>query len=317
MLHDPQLLYLASGILAILVVASLIGFVLSRTAKTDAARATISNLNARTRAWWIMAAIFGGALAGGPITFTVLFGLLSFLGLREFITLTPSKPGDHRALFWAFFIITPAHYYLVGSGWTGLFLVFIPVYAFLFLPLRSALAGDCENFLERAAKTQWGLMTCVYCLSHTAALLNLNIPGFEGQNAKLVLFLVIVVQMSDVLQYVWGKTLGRHKVAPLVSPSKTWEGLIGGVLSATGLGAALWWATPFTPLQAAGLAFVITLCGFAGGLVMSAIKRDRGVKDYGALIEGHGGVMDRVDSICFSAPVFFHLVRYFWDVSAP
>ncbi len=310
---DPQLLWLASGILAILVIASLIGFALSRTAKTDAARATIANLNARTRAWWLMVAIFGGALALGPLAFTILFGLLSFLGLREFITLTPTKPGDHRALFWAFFVITPAHYYLIASNWPGLFMVFIPVYAFLFLPLRTALAGDTENFLERTAKAQWGLMICVYRLSHTPALLLLNIPGYENQNAKLVLFLVIVVQMSDVLQYVWGKTLGRHKVAPLVSPSKTWEGLIGGVLSATGLGAGLWWMTPFTPPQAAALAFVITLCGFAGGLVMSAIKRDCGVKDYGTLIEGHGGVMDRVDSICFSAPIFFHLVRYFWN----
>ena len=128
----------------------------------------------------------------------------------------------------------------------------------------------------------------------------------------MLLYFVLVVQASDVLQYIWGKTLGKHKIAPAVSPNKTWEGFLGGVATATLLGTALWWATPFTPWQAAGMSFAITLMGFAGGLVMSAIKRDRGVKDYGTLIKGHGGVMDRIDSLCFSAPVFFHLTRYFF-----
>ena len=174
------------------------------------------------------------------------------------------------------------------------------------------MAGDCENFLERTAKVQWGLMVCVYCVSYTPALLSLKIPGYEGQNGKLMFYFVLVAQMSDVLQYVWGKTLGRHKIAPTVSPNKTWEGFIGGIACATLIGAALWWATPFTPLASAGMSLAITLMGFGGGLVMSAIKRDRGVKDYGTLIEGHGGVMDRIDSLCFAAPVFFHLTRYFF-----
>ena len=151
-------------------------------------------------------------------------------------------------------------------------------------------------------------------MSHAPAVLTLSIPGFEGQNGKLLFFFVVVVQASDVLQYLWGKTCGKHKIAPDVSPNKTWEGFLGGVGSATLLGAALWWATPFMPLQAAGMSLAITLMGFAGGLVMSAIKRDRGVKDYGTLIEGHGGVMDRIDSVCFSAPIFFHLTRWFFTV---
>ncbi|MFD2846561.1 phosphatidate cytidylyltransferase [Dietzia aerolata] len=130
--------------------------------------------------------------------------------------------------------------------------------------------------------------------------------------AHLLLFLLLVVQGSDVFQYIWGKTLGKHPVAPTVSPNKTWEGLVGGVLTATALGAALWWITPFTPLQAAALAFVSCVMGFAGGLVMSAIKRDRGIKDFDSVIPGHGGIMDRLDSLAFSAPVFFHLVRFFF-----
>ena len=153
-------------------------------------------------------------------------------------------------------------------------------------------------------------MVCVYGVSHVPALLALDIPGYEGENIKLLVFLIAVVQWSDILQYVWGKWLGRTPIAPTISPNKTWEGFLGGAASATLLGASVWWITPFTPWEAAVLSLVLTLLGFAGGLVMSAVKRDRGVKDYGALIAGHGGILDRIDSICFAAPVFFHLTRY-------
>jgi phosphatidate cytidylyltransferase len=309
---DAQMLWLLGAVVAFLSLSSVIGWILARKIKTPGAQMTLQNLNARIRAWWVMVLVFGLALATGGIGSLVLFGLTSFWALREFITLTPTRLGDHRTLFWVFFVITPLHYYLLAIQWYGLFSVFIPVYAFLFIPLRSAMAGDCERFLERIAKIQWGLMICVYCVSHAPALLTLNIPGYENQNGKLLFFFVLVVQISDVLQYVWGKTLGKHKIAPHVSPGKTVEGFAGGILSATAIGTALWWATPFNPLQAAGMSLAITLMGFAGGLVMSAIKRDRGVKDYGSLIEGHGGVMDRIDSICFAAPVFFHLTRYFF-----
>ena len=155
-------------------------------------------------------------------------------------------------------------------------------------------------------------MVCVFCISHVPALLTLDIPGYENRNLLLIAFLVIVVQSSDVLQYVWGKLFGKHKLAPEVSPSKTIEGLVGGVLSATALGAALWWITPFNPWQAGLMALAVNVMGFFGGLVMSAIKRDRGVKDWGHMIEGHGGMLDRLDSVVFAAPIFFHLTRYWW-----
>jgi phosphatidate cytidylyltransferase len=303
---------LVGGVVALLTVSSLIGWVLSLRVTGEKGRATVQNLNARIRAWWMMVAVFGLALATGGIGSVILFGLTSFMALREFITLTPTRHGDHRALFLAFFVVLPLQYYLVGVKWYGLFSILIPVYAFLFLPLRSAAAGDCEKFLERTAKIQWGLMICVYCVSYVPALLSLEIPGYEKQNGKLMFYFVLIAQISDVLQYVWGKTLGRHQIAPTVSPNKTWAGFLGGVACATGIGAALWWATPFTPWQSAGMSLAITFMGFGGGLVMSAIKRDRGVKDYGTLIEGHGGVMDRIDSLCFAAPVFFHLTRFFF-----
>ncbi len=309
---DDDLKWLFGGVLGLLVVASIVGAILAWTVKSEGGRATVQNLNARVKAWWGMCAVFAVALATGGLGSVILFGFVSFLALREFVTLTPTRPGDHRALFAAFFVFAPLQYVLVGLQWYGLFTVLIPVYGFLFIPSRIVVTGDTENFLARASTIQWGLMICVYCVSHAPALLMLQIPGYEGQNAKLLFFLILVVQVSDVLQYVWGKTIGKRPIAPRVSPNKTWEGFVGGVASATLIGALLWWATPFTPLQAAAMSLAITLMGFAGGLTMSAVKRDRGVKDFGTMIEGHGGIMDRIDSICFSAPVFFHLTRYFF-----
>jgi phosphatidate cytidylyltransferase len=313
---DRETLWLFGGMIAILTVASVIGAILRRRVTSESGKKVVDNLVARTRAWWLMCAVFGTALAIGRLAPVLMFAFTSFLALREFITLTPTRLGDHRALFWAFFIILPLHYWTLAVQWYGLFVVLIPVYAFLFIPIRVAIAGETERFLERTAKIQWGLMVCVYFTSYAPALLLLRIPGWSAENpahnAKLLFFLVFVTQISDVLQYVWGKLCGKRPVAPKISPNKTVEGLVGGGLSATLLGGCLWWSTPFTFLQAAGLSAAIVAMGFCGGLVMSAIKRDRGVKDYGESIPGHGGVMDRIDSLCFAAPVFFHLVRKFF-----
>ena len=311
--EDRALAALIAGVFALLVVASIAGWIVSGRITSRAGRATVDNINARIRAWWMMALIFVAAVATGRIGAILLFTLISFLALREFVTLAPTRPGDHRALFWSFFIVTPLQYYLVYIEWYGLFSILIPVWMSIFLAIRTTLAGDTEHFLERTAITQWGLMICVFFLSHVPALLMLNIPWYENQNAKLLFFLVLVVQLSDVLQFVWGKSIGRRPVAPTISPNKTWEGLIGGVASATLAGAALWWATPFSPLAAGLMALTITMMGFAGGLIMSAIKRDRGVKDWGQLIDGHGGMLDRLDSVVFAAPVFFALTRVFWS----
>ena len=309
---DTATTALVASIVGLLVVATALGVVLRARAKSESARRTVDNLNARTRAWWVMCAVFGAAMMLGPVGACVLFALVSFTALREVVTLTPTRYGDHRTLFWAFFVIIPAQYYLIYTEWVGLFSIFVPVYCFLFIAIRSALHGDSTRYLERTAKIQWAVFICVYCVSHAPALLALRIPGFEGESWKLLVFLVVVVQMSDVLQYVWGKLLGRHKIAPNLSPNKTWEGFLGGVLTATAIGAAMTPITPFRVWQAALIALLIALLGFFAGLVMSAIKRDAGVKDYGHLIEGHGGMMDRIDSLTFAAPVFFHVVRYYF-----
>jgi phosphatidate cytidylyltransferase len=308
----PALVTLFVGIFAVLVLASAIGGAL-RWRLAGQPSASIDNLVARVNAWWVMVVVLALAFLFGKTGVVVLFGLISFLALREFVSLAYTRRGDHWALALAFFVFLPLQYVLVEMEWYGLYTILVPVYAFLTLPIFAALSSDTTRFFERTAKVQYALMICVYCIAHVPALMTLRIPGFDGGNILLIAWLVLVVQGSDVLQYVWGRLTGRHRIAPLLSPSKTVEGFVGGVASATLLGAALWWITPFTPWQAAGMALVVCLMGFFGGLVMSALKRDRGVKDWGTLIEGHGGVLDRLDSVIFAAPVYFHLVRYWWQ----
>jgi len=309
---DPEIVLLLSITGGILLLASVAGFLISRRTVSEKARATVANLNARIRSWWVMAAIFGATLLLGPVFTTALFALLSFLAMREFITLTKTDRADHEILFWAFFVILPMHYFFTGVRWYGMFSIFIPVYAFVFIPFRRVLTGETRQFLASTSRIQWALLICVYAVSHMPMILALPIAGYEGENAKLLFFFVFTVQLSDVLQYVWGKTCGRHPVAPRVSPHKTWEGTLGGIASTVLASTLLWWATPFSPWQAAAMALLVCLAGFFGGLVLSAIKRDLGAKDWGGSIAGHGGFLDRIDSLCFAAPLFFHITGFFF-----
>lgn len=300
-----------AGIVVLLAVASLLGYVLERRATKPESIATVRNLNARTRSWWVMVLVVGGAILAGHTATVLLFALLSFMALREFWTLTPSRRGDHYALFLSFFVVLPYHYYLLAIEWYGMFIIFIPVYAFLLLPAVATLMGDTNEFLARSAKVQWGLMLTVFSISHAPALLMLDtaVPS-----ALLIVYLIIVVQLSDVFQYVWGKLIGKRRFSPNISPNKTIEGLVGGGLSAILVGTLLHRMTPFSPSQAAAVSTVIVIAGFFGGFVLSAIKRDLKAKDWGYIIEGHGGVLDRVDSLTFAAPLFFHVTRYWFTV---
>jgi len=325
LLGGPTWWFLA-GLLGFLVLATVVAELMYRRTASEGLRATLLNVRQRIFAWWIMVAVLVGSLALGEAAVVLLFLALSLLALREFANLLPPGERDRRVLTWILVVLAPLHFWFVWEHWYGMFAIFIPVYAFLFLPVLLALSGRTESFLHRAALSQWGLMVCVYALSYLPAVLQLPVAIHHGKAAAdgsavgsggveagaLLLFLAVVVQGSDVLQYLWGKTMGRHRIAPTVSPNKTWEGFVGGVLSATALGAALWWLTPFTPWQAGVLALVSCLLGFLGGLVMSSLKRDRGIKDFGALIPGHGGILDRMDSLIFAAPVFFHLTRFFF-----
>ena len=312
---QPDLTSLLAGLGLFMVVASVAGYVLQLWFSPEGDNPVIENLNARIRSWWAMILMMAVALLAGRIGTTLLFAFSSFAALREFVTILDTRRGDHWAVAVAFFVVLPLQYWFIATNWYGLYSILIPVYAFLIIPMIAVLRGDTERFLGRVAGIQWALMICVYCIAHVPALLNLEIPGYAGRNVMLIAFLIIVVQGSDVAQYIWGKLLGRRKIAPSISPSKTVEGFVGGALSAVVIGAALSWITPFGPLRAGLMAFVIVIAGFLGGLVMSAIKRDRGVKDWGHTIPGHGGFLDRLDSVIFSAPIFFHLTRYWWSLT--
>jgi phosphatidate cytidylyltransferase len=307
---NPVILTLFLGVVGVLILATLVGAgMTARHGRTPA----LVNFNSRTQAWWGMVAVLGVAFATGKPGTILLFGAASAIALSEFLKVSGVAGNDRWAVGAAYFVVLPIQYFLVWDEWYGLFSIFISVYCFLLLPILVALRGSPAQFLSRVSELQWGLMLAVFCLSHVPALLLLSVPGFEGQSILLVAFLILVVETSDVMQYVWGKLIGRHRIVPVLSPSKTWEGLVGGVGTAMALGTALWWATPFTPVEALGISFVITAMGFFGGLVMSAIKRDRGVKDWGQIIPGHGGVLDRLDSVLFAAPVYFHIIRYWWS----
>ena len=303
---------LFGGLIITLIIASSIGYGLKFKVGFSTPHAVIDNLNARINAWWVMILLIFAAAVLGFYGVIGLFFVISFMALREFLSLLYIRRGDHLALAACFYVILPLQYFLVAIDWFSMFTIFIPVYGFLFLPILSALLGDTAHFLDRSTKVQWALMISVFCISHIPAILTLDIEGFEEKKLLLMIFLILVVQSSDVLQYVWGKLFGKHQIAPKLSPSKTVEGFVGGGVSASVLGGLLYWLTPFNPVQAVLMSLLICLMGFLGGLVMSAMKRSMGVKDWGNMISGHGGMLDRMDSLCFAAPIFFHVVRYYW-----
>lgn len=310
----PDLLNLFAGVFAVLLFASLVGLVLGRRRASGEPNAPIDTLRARIKAWWWMTVALAIASAFGTAGVVVLFAFVSFLCLREFVSLAYTRRTDHWALALSFFFFLPLQYVLVGGGWYGAYAVLIPVYGFLTLPAFAALSTDTTRYFERAAKVQVALMICVYCVSYVPALMTLRIRGFEGGGLLLIAWLVLVVQASEELQHVWSRFLGRHRVAPALSPTRTLEGVTGGVASAALLGALLAWLTPFGVLQAAGVAIVCAVMGSFGSVAWLAIKRDRGVKDWGTILERHGSMLDRLDSVIFAAPVYFHVLRYGWQV---
>lgn len=299
------LAYVLAGILGLLALATVLGIVLARVRPDK----DFSELNARIRSWWLMAGVFMLAIALSRAISLVFLAFLSFLALKEYLSLIPTRRADRAVLLWVYLAV-PLQYLWVWIDWYGMFIIFIPVYMFILIPVRMVLHGQTEGYLRAAGTIHWGLMTTVFTLSHIAYLLQLPEKG-GAAGASLVLFLVLVTQLNDVAQYTWGKLFGRHKVMPTVSPNKTYEGLIGGI--ATSFVVVVLLAPHLTPLtrgQAMVAGFFLPLAGFLGDVSVSAIKRDIGVKDAGSMIPGHGGVLDRVNSLTFTAPLFFHFLRY-------
>ena len=323
-------LILGSGVLVLLGIASSVAHYLTRQPSPSINPALVQRFVLRLWSWWLMFAILIAGLFLQRIGTIVLFGLVSFWAFREFITMTPTRRGDHRALFWSLVVFTPLQYVLIWLSESGLqdrngnlidfyaiYSIMIPVYASLFIPARIAMAGDHKRFLERSAQIQAGLLICVYCLSFAPALLDLKLKlengtPWNGSNAGLLFFFVLMSQISDVFQWAWSRIGSKRVIAKDVSSSRTWDGFVVGSLSTGIVGAMLYWVTPFSPWVAAFMSIVVAGMGFAGGMTMSAIKRDRGVHDYGTLVMGHAGVLDRIDTLCFSAPIFYHLTRFFF-----
>ena len=381
---------LLGGVLLVLALVSAIIYTLRKRRDIGIDVAVLDTFRSRILAWWLLFGMLVGAFMFGNIMTVLLFGLISFWALREYITLTPTRRADNSTLFWVFFLCTPLQFLLVAvdPAWFSrffvvppylIFSVFIPAYAFLIIPAAIAVSGDAKHFLERIAKIQVGLLICVYSFSFAPALLTMHFPTPEttreiagvmqgglldnalepavkaatdmvtgitttqengtaapdvnsdltdkpdnlpvtpppktpinhqtGRSLRLLFFFVLIVQAGDVFQYLWSHIPRRHVVAPSINSSRTWEGVLGGAATNALFATSLWSVTPFPEWwQAAAGGFLVSIMGFAGNLTMSAIKRDRGVDDFGNLIEGHNGVLDRIDSLCFAAPVFYHFV---------
>ena len=305
-----DIIWLSLGAFAILVGLTFFGEVLRARQDPNTQNPVLETFMTRVQSWWGMVILIGLAMLTGKIGVTVLFAFASFAALREFLTLTTKAQADHLSLALAFFVIMPLQYFFVAMEWSGLYAIFIPVYAFLLLPIVSALRGNANRFLIRVAETQWGLMITVYCVSHVPALMNLNIAGQGDRAILLVTFLVMVVQLGDLLEYFFGRRFGRTKIAAGLSP-KTWEGVACGVISAMLIGGLLSWITPFGLWGAMAMAGIASLTGMFGNIVVTAIKRDSGVKDWSHLIPGQGGFVDQLDSVIFAAPIFYHLTKFY------
>lgn len=265
-----------------------------------------TELHQRVTSWWLIIIVFCLAMVSPKWLALTIFGLISFMSLKEFLTLTTTRRSDSMTLLWMYVAI-PFQYLWIGMSWYGMFIIFIPVYLFLFLPMRMVITGNTQGFLHSASSLHWGMMTSVFCLSHVAFLLVL-LP--QDSRALLVIFLVLATEFNDIAQYLWGKSLGHIKVVPRVSPNKTLAGLLGGVMTTTLLCVLLGpLLTPMDRVHSLLAGIIIGTSGFCGDVVMSAIKRDIGVKDSGKLLPGHGGILDRLDSLIYSAPLFFH---FFW-----
>lgn len=269
-------------------------------------------LKDRIKSWWYIVGFF---IVGAMLNTTVamfFFGILSYLALKEYFTLIPTRRTDRRVLFYAYLAIIP-QFWFAGIEWYGMFIIWIPVFLFLLLPFRQILIGDTKGFLENTARVQWGLMMFVFGLSHLAYMITLDPISANNVGGKeLVLYLVLLTELNDILQYLWGKSIGKRKIVPKVSPNKTVEGFVGAFISITLLALLFSFLTPFLWYEALIAGMIISGAGFVGDVVISMVKRDIGVKDSGSMLPGHGGILDRVDSLIYTAPLFFHYVYYLY-----
>ncbi len=310
--HPGPVLLMTEIVIGLLVAATVLIAVLQQRLPAK----MMKELWLRLRSWWVMVGLTVLAVTVDQRLTILFIALLSFVSLKEFYTLVHMRIADRRAILLSYLAVI-VQYFWVYQKWWGMFLIFIPVYMFLIIPFRLVLAGETQRFMTSAGKLHWGLMAFVYGISHLAGLLILPIRpecAFEAGSRGLLFYIFFLAEFNDVLQYMFGKTLGRHKMTPHVSPNKTWEGFLGGLVCTSILAVLLRFLTPMDVWHALGAGAIIAITGPIGGMIISAIKRDVGVKDSGSLIPGHGGILDRVDSLCFSAPIFLHFINYFYGM---
>ncbi|SKA80677.1 phosphatidate cytidylyltransferase [Thiothrix eikelboomii] len=298
--------YAMGWVLSLLGLASIVSYLLQyRHPERD-----YTELKKRISSWWWMIGILFICLAISTTTALILFAFISFLALKEFFSIVPLRLHDRRVVFLAYLAI-PLQYYWVGIGWYGMFIIFIPVYVFLLLPMRMVLIGETKGFIQSAGIIHWASMLTVYCISHVAYLLILPVKNPQAGGVGLVIFILFMTELNDISQYIAGKLFGKHKIIPKVSPNKTWEGFIGGLLTISLLSTLVApWLTPLNAWQGLGAGVLISCAGFIGDVVISSVKRDLAIKDSGTLIPGHGGILDRLDSLMYTAPLFFHYCYY-------
>ncbi len=269
-----------------------------------------TELRQRIQSWWWMIAIMFFVFTFSQSATIVFFAFLSFIALKEFLSIVPTRMSDRRVIFWLYLAI-PLQYYWVSTVWYGMFLIFIPVYIFLFIPMRMVITGETEGFIKSAGILHWSVMLTVFSISHIAYLLVLPEKNQLAGGVGLVLYILFMTQFNDVCQYIWGKLLGKHKIIPKVSPNKTWQGFIGGLITLTIASSFIApYLTPLTWFEGIGAGIIICVGGFFGDVVISSVKRDLKIKDSGHLIPGHGGILDRIDSLIYTAPLFFHYLYY-------
>ena len=294
-------------ILAILVFSSIVLGIWGLFSKSK----MLTELKTRTKSWWIMCTLFITATIISNVITYVCIGFLSFAALREFYSVIKLRKSDRAGMLWCYLAI-PVQYYLAYRGWYELFIVFIPVFMFVWIPFILVLQGETKMIMSSMAGLPTSLMLCVFGLSHMAYLISLpEIDGFSAGGKGLLLFLIFITQINDVMQFIWSKLIGKYKILPKISPNKTWGGFIGGLISSVFIGYLMSFLTPLNHWQVIVVSFFIAGVGFVGDVVVSAIKRDMGVKDMGQAIPGHGGVLDRIDSLALTTPIFFHLVYFF------
>jgi phosphatidate cytidylyltransferase len=309
-LHETFLAVLV-GLVGLSVVVTGLGAYLSAHTLDAVARQRLALVNSRLRASWSIVAVFSIAFALGSAALLLVFAVASFFALRNFVSLTPIRPADHWALVLAFYVVTPLQYVLIGSGRIGLFTVFIPVYVFLLLPVVMALKQDNERYLERVAKVQWGLMICVYCISHAPAIVQLSAPEVGERGPLLLVYFLLVLYVADLAQVITSATLGGTPLK--FDPNRTWAGVMVAATVAGLLGTGLWWMTPFRWWQSTLMSIIVASAGLTGAVVLASVKKSLGARDWDTGIVPVRAVLDRLDALAFAAPVFFHLAAWLYS----